>query len=157
MSLTRDAVLNALARVALPDGGDIVSRDLVRALTVEGGSVRFVLEAPDPDAARRMEPVRQAAEGAVRAMDGVSSVSAVLTAHGPAPKAPAPSLKIGGHPTPQSGPQPVAGVNRIIAIASGKGASASPRCHRTLRWRWPGRGGASACLTPISTGRRSPG
>ena len=121
MSLTRDAVLNALARVALPDGGDIVSRDLVRALTVEGGSVRFVLEAPDPDAARRMEPIRQAAEGAVRAMDGVSSVSAVLTAHGPATKAPAPSLKIGGHPTPQAGPQPVAGVNRIIAIASGKG------------------------------------
>ncbi|MCT8328089.1 Mrp/NBP35 family ATP-binding protein [Albidovulum sediminis] len=121
MSLTREAVLEALKRVALPDGGDLVGRDLVRALSVEGGAVRFVLEAPDPDTARRMEPVRQAAEAAVRALAGVASVSVVLTAHGPAPKAPAPSLKIGGHPTPQAGPQPVAGVHRIVAIASGKG------------------------------------
>jgi ATP-binding protein involved in chromosome partitioning len=121
MSLTREAVLEALKRVMLPDGGDIVGRDLVRALSVEGGAVRFVLEAPDPDAARRMEPARQAAEAAVRALAGVASVSVVLTAHGPAPKAPAPSLKIGGHPTPQAGPQPVAGVHRIVAIASGKG------------------------------------
>ncbi|MCV2868983.1 Mrp/NBP35 family ATP-binding protein [Defluviimonas sp. WL0002] len=123
MSLTRDAVLKALGRVTLPEGGDVVTRDLVRALAVEGDKVRFVLEAPDPEAARRMEPVRQAAEAAVRALPGVASVSVVLTAHGPAPKAaaPAPSLKIGGHPTPQAGPQPVAGINRIIAIASGKG------------------------------------
>jgi len=121
MTPTRDAVLAALRSVAMPDGGDIVGRDLVRALSVEGGAVRFVIEAPDPETARRMEPVRQVAEAAVRALAGVASVSAVLTAHGPAPKAPAPSLKIGGHPTPQAGPQPVAGVNRILAVASGKG------------------------------------
>ncbi|MCV2865838.1 Mrp/NBP35 family ATP-binding protein [Defluviimonas sp. WL0075] len=121
MSLTRDAVLDALKRVLLPDGRDVVTGDLVRALTIEGDHIRFVLEAPDPDAARQMEPVRQAAEAAVRALPGAAAVSAVLTAHGPAPKAPAPSLKIGGHPTPQAGPQPVAGVNRIIAVASGKG------------------------------------
>jgi len=30
-------------------------------------------------------------------------------------------LKIGGHPKPQAGPEPVAGVDRILAIASGKG------------------------------------
>lgn len=118
---SRDTVLSALKSVATPDGGDIVSGDLVRALSVEGGHVRFVLEAADPEAARRMEPVRQAAEAAVRALPGVAAVSVVLTAHGPVPRAPAPSLKIGGHPTPQAGPQPVAGVARILAIASGKG------------------------------------
>lgn len=120
MTVTRDQIQSALSRIALPDGGDLVSRDLVRALTVEGDQVRFVLEAPDPDMARRLEPVRQAAEAAVRAL-GVAQVSVVLTAHGPAPKAAPPTLKIGGHPTPQAGPQKVAGVDRILAIASGKG------------------------------------
>ncbi|MCB2129580.1 MAG: Mrp/NBP35 family ATP-binding protein [Rhodobacteraceae bacterium] len=121
MSVTRDAVLSVLSRLSLPDGGDIVSRDLVRALTVEKTSVRFVIEAPDPDQARRMEPLRQAAEAAVRSLPGVETVSVVLTAHGPAAKAAPPSLKIGGHPTPQAGPQQVPGVDRILAIASGKG------------------------------------
>ena len=101
MTVTRDQILSALSRVALPDGGDLVSRDLVRALMVDGDQVRFVLEAPDPDMARRLEPVRQAAEAAVRAL-GVTQVSVVLTAHGPAQKPPPPSLKIGGHPTPQA-------------------------------------------------------
>ncbi|MGB3314780.1 MAG: Mrp/NBP35 family ATP-binding protein [Albidovulum sp.] len=121
MTQTRDTVLAALSRLALPDGGDLVSRDLVRALTIEGDSIRFVIEAPDPEIAKRMEPVRQAAEAAVRALPGVASVSALLTAHGPAPKPAPPSLKIGGHPTPQAGPAMVAGVDRILAIGSGKG------------------------------------
>lgn len=121
MSLDKDGVLAALRAVAMPDGGDVVSRDLVRALVVEGGTVRFVLEAPSAEIARTMEPVRAAAEAAVRAMPGVTAAQVVLTAHGPAAKPAAPSLKIGGHPTPQAGPAPVAGVDRILAIASGKG------------------------------------
>ncbi len=121
MPPTRDTVLAALSRLTLPDGGDLVSRDLVRALTVEDGSVRFVIEAPDPELAKRMEPLRQAAEAAVRALPGVATVSAVLTAHGPAAKPAPPSLKIGGHPTPQAGPAKIAGVDRILAVASGKG------------------------------------
>ncbi|MDZ4094681.1 MAG: Mrp/NBP35 family ATP-binding protein, partial [Paracoccaceae bacterium] len=40
--------------------------------------------------------------------------------HGPAAKPP--SLKIGQHPTPQSGgPQKISGIDRIIAVGSGKG------------------------------------
>ncbi len=124
MAVTREEVMRVLARVALPDGGDLVSRNLVRALDVAAdGAVRFVIEAPSAEAARGLEPVRAAAEAAVKAVPGVTSASVVLTAHGPAPKpaGDAPSLKIGRHPTPQSGPQPVSGVDRIIAIASGKG------------------------------------
>ncbi len=129
MALNREEILNALKRVALPDGGDLVSRDMVRALVVDAGIVRFVIEAATPDQARMMEGVRQVAEGVVRALAGVEAVSVVLTAHGPSAKPVAkpaasqqpPSLTIGRHPTPQAGPAPVSGVDRIIAIGSGKG------------------------------------
>ncbi len=125
MTVTAEAVRATLYKVALPDGGTLISRDLIRALQVEGGQVRFVIEAPDADTARRMEPVRAAAEQAVAAMPGVDKASVALTAHGPAPapgpRKDAPSLKIGGHPTPQAGPTKPAGVDRILAVGSGKG------------------------------------
>ncbi|MFZ1725254.1 MAG: iron-sulfur cluster assembly protein, partial [Albidovulum sp.] len=44
MTVTRDAVLSALARIEVPGGGTLGSRDLVRALTIDGATVRFVLE-----------------------------------------------------------------------------------------------------------------
>jgi len=120
MTVTRDAVLDALRNVALPGGGTLIDADILRALTIDGASVRFVLEV-DPAQGRSYEPVRAAAQAAVAALPGVTSVSALLTAHGPAPKAPSPDLKIGRHPTPQTGPRTVPGVKRIVAIASGKG------------------------------------
>ncbi len=122
MAITRDEILGELTRLVLPDGKNLVSRDMVRALNVESGAVRFVIEAPTPEDAAKMEPIRKAAEELVGALDGVQSVSVILTAHGPAPKAPeAPTLKVGRHPTPQAGPASVPGVSRILAIGSGKG------------------------------------
>ncbi len=122
---SRAAVLEALARVEMPGtGASIVEADIVRALSVEpaaaGASVRFVLEV-DPAQGAALEPVRAAAEAAVARLPGVGAVSALLTAHGPAPKTPPPDLKIGRHPTPQAGPAAVPGVARIIAVGSGKG------------------------------------
>ncbi|MEM9798427.1 MAG: Mrp/NBP35 family ATP-binding protein [Pseudomonadota bacterium] len=119
MAITRDEVRAALARLALPDGGDLISRDMVRAIAIEAGAVRFVIEAPSAQIAGQMEPLRKAAEAAIAALPGVTSAAAVLTAP-TAEKAP-PSLKIGGHPKPQDGPMRVPGVARILAIASGKG------------------------------------
>lgn len=122
MSVTQSDVLRTLERIELPDGGTLVSRDLVRALVVEGAAVRFVIEAPSPEEAKAWGAVRDVAERAVAAMDGVDKASVALTAHGPAAKPSAPpSLKVGRHPTPQAGPQSVPGVKRIIAIGSGKG------------------------------------
>ncbi|MCU9846452.1 Mrp/NBP35 family ATP-binding protein [Defluviimonas sp. WL0024] len=118
MSITRDAVLDVLKSVADPVGGkDIVSAGIVRALTVEGGTVRFVLEI-DPARAQRMEPARAEAEARLRALPGVDTVSVVMTAHSAAPQPP--DLKGGARPKPQ-GPEKVPGVERIVAIASGKG------------------------------------
>ncbi|MEE4187733.1 MAG: Mrp/NBP35 family ATP-binding protein [Roseobacter sp.] len=122
MSVTKAEIEAALERVLLPDGRSLVAHDLIRALTVSEGTVRFVIEAPNPDVARQMEPLRDAAEKVVADLPGVTGASVALTAHGPAPqKPPAPSLKIGGHPKPQAGPTKPAGVKRILAIGSGKG------------------------------------
>jgi len=122
MLITKEEILNALARIAMPDGGDLTSRDLIRAVQIQGTTVQFIIEAPTPELAARMEPVRVAAEAAVRGLAGVDQVRVALTAHGPAPKPAAPpSLKIGGHPKPQEGPTRPAGVQRILAIGSGKG------------------------------------
>jgi ATP-binding protein involved in chromosome partitioning len=122
MSADREEILNALSRIPVPGGGDLVSRDLIRALAVEAGKVRFVIEAATPDQARDLAPVQAAIEAALMALPGVTSVQIVMTAHGPATKPAPPSLKIGQHPTPQQGgPQRISGIDRIIAIASGKG------------------------------------
>ena len=58
MTVTRDQILDELKRLTLPDGGNLVSRDMVRALSVDGPQVRFVIEAPDPATARKMEAIR---------------------------------------------------------------------------------------------------
>ncbi|MGJ8602831.1 MAG: Mrp/NBP35 family ATP-binding protein [Marivita sp.] len=117
MALTREAVLAALKAVTDPvSGQDVVSAGVVRALNVDGDAVRFVVEV-SPDKAEVYGPVRQAAEDAVKAL-GAASVSAVMTAHS-APKAP-PDLKGGAKPK-QAGPERIPGVDRIVAIASGKG------------------------------------
>ena len=123
MAVQRDDILAALKAVEAPGGGDLVSRDLVRAVHVQGSQVNFVIEAATPEEARLLESARADAETVVARLDGVEKVSVVLTAHGPASTAPQPpSLKVGGHPKPQQGgPQKVSGVDRIIAVGSGKG------------------------------------
>ena len=122
MAVTKDEIMTALARLTLPAGDDLVSRDMIRALNIEGGAVRFVIEAVDPGEAARMDGVRRAAEQMVASLPGVDTASVILTAHGPAAKAPEPpSLKVGRHPTPQAGPSRPTGVDRILAIGSGKG------------------------------------
>lgn len=118
MSVTRDDILKALSRVIDPvSGKDLVAADMVRAPTFEAGQARFILEI-DPARGREMAPVLQAAEAAVAALPGVARVQGVLTGHAAKPEPP--SLKIGRHPTPQASKH-IPGVNRILAVASGKG------------------------------------
>ncbi|RED11072.1 Mrp/NBP35 family ATP-binding protein [Pontivivens insulae] len=123
MALTKDALIAALSDIPDPSGsGNLVSNDRVRAITIDGDAVRFLLEMP-AELAARAERQRAAAEQVAKTL-GAAKASVLLTAHndGSAPKAaPPPDLKIGRHPTQQAGPQKVTGVNRIIAIASGKG------------------------------------
>jgi ATP-binding protein involved in chromosome partitioning len=118
MAVTRDDVLKVLSAITDPvSGKTLPDTGYMRALTIEGGSVRFILEVP-PSEGRAMEPLRAVAERAIRAMPGVETVSVLLTAH--AEKAP-PTLAIGRHPTPQQRPERVPGIKDVIVVASGKG------------------------------------
>lgn len=121
MALTRESILEELGRIQLPDGETLISRGMVKALSIEGGQVRFVIEAATPQEAQQMAPIREAAQNLVSLLDGVADVSVVLTAHGPSEKPPAPDLKVGRHPSGQKGKIEIPGVKRIIAIGSGKG------------------------------------
>ncbi len=117
MSISKQAVLDELKKVADPrGGGDIVTTGLVKAATVEDGVVRFVMEI-DPKDVKLMEPARAEAEALVKAMPGVEKAVGMLTAH--VQTAP-PELKPKPRPEPQ-GPQRVPGIGHIIAVASGKG------------------------------------
>ena len=110
-------MLGALKSVSDPvTGDDIVAAGLVRALNVEGGRIRFVLEI-DPKLAQTYEPVRADAEARMKALPGAEDVSILITAH--TEKAP-PDLKPSARPGPQ-GPEKIPGIDRILAIASGKG------------------------------------
>jgi ATP-binding protein involved in chromosome partitioning len=117
-SVGRAEVLEVLRGLDHPGTGqNLIESDVVRALTVEDGRVRFVMEVA-PEHGPAMEPVRQAAVSRLEALVGAGNVSALLTAH--SEKKP-PDLKIGRHPDKPRGPQKVPGVERIIAVASGKG------------------------------------
>ena len=128
MTQTRDTILAALSRLTLPDGGTLVSRDMLRALSVTDGKVAFVIEAASPEEAQRLGPVRDAAEALVKGLEGVTAATVALTAHSgkaapqaaPAKGAP-PNLKIGGHAKPQQGSMKPNSVARILAVGSGKG------------------------------------
>jgi len=121
---TEEAVLQALRSIEDPvSGEDVVARGMVQGLVLKQGNVGFALEVP-PDAGETMEPVRKAAEDAVRTVPGVLSVTAVLTAHrgapGDAPAQPQQGQHQHGHgQEPQREMAP--GVRHIVAVASGKG------------------------------------
>lgn len=131
--VTEDQVLAALKAVEDPDKGqDIVSLGMVSGLVVKDGNVGFAIEV-DPARGPQLEPLRQAAEKAVDGVDGVLSVTAVLTAHRPSGQGQPQAAR----PAPQQAPQGgggaparpaqntqkalVPGIKAIIAVASGKG------------------------------------
>jgi ATP-binding protein involved in chromosome partitioning len=78
----RAAVLAALERVVDPRSGKgLVSAGLVQALVVAPGRAGFMFEVPAADA-KRLIPVRDAAEAALLAVPGVQRAQVVMTAEG---------------------------------------------------------------------------
>ncbi|WP_226779745.1 Mrp/NBP35 family ATP-binding protein [Oceaniglobus trochenteri] len=116
MTATRDDVLNILKTLDDPVAGtSLAEAGVVKALTVDGGAVRFVLEV-NPAHADAYTRLKDQAQAQIRALPGVTGVSIVLTAH----STPKPPPDLGVKPKP-TGPARIPGVDRILAIASGKG------------------------------------
>jgi ATP-binding protein involved in chromosome partitioning len=93
----------------------IVDEGLVSEIVVAGSDVTFSITA-DPRDPRAMEPLRRAAEAAVRELPGVGKVIVTLTSDRPAQT----SSGTAAQPRHERGSK-VPGIRHIIAVASGKG------------------------------------
>src|SRR5450631_2537344 len=139
MAVTKEQVLGALAKVSAPGGAGLPGAGVLSEVVVGDGKVFFSITV-DAAAVKAWEPVRAAAEAAVRAIPGVQSALVALTAErsagsasrGPQPahvanqpRAAAKPAAMGhgqahGHGADREQPG-IPGVDAIIAVASGKG------------------------------------
>ena len=132
-TLTKKKILKALEGVTHPKAGtDVVSAGAITDVSIDQGNVQITMEI-DPKAAGIMDGVRQRCDEAAAGVAGVKSVRTVMTAHSESggavksaakPKAKQPPKQAAAFGHGRKGPpKPVAiaGIKRILAIASGKG------------------------------------
>ncbi|HEX2656055.1 MAG TPA: Mrp/NBP35 family ATP-binding protein [Xanthobacteraceae bacterium] len=125
---TKEQVLECLSGVQAPNGQPLNRTGSLSEIVAGDGKVFFSISV-DAGSVPQWEPVRKAAELAIRAMPGVTSVMVALTAErAPPAHAAAPPRQAAPHShaaRPGSAPprstQMPEGVKAIIAVASGKG------------------------------------
>ncbi len=105
--ITEAAVLAALRTVQEPElGGDLVTRNMIRDIAIDGSAVSFTIELTTPAC-----PLKDQIEGEVRqALAPIGVAEPVITWGAAVRRA-----------TPRSAEQLVPGVKNVIAVASGKG------------------------------------
>ena len=140
--ISKDVVLDRLRGIRGPDDDrDIVRRGMVSDIVIANNRVMFSITVP-AERADAYEPMRVAAETAVRTIPGVAGAMVVLTAEKRAGSGNSPVSSVASKPQEPPGPRPahgnpqrsasggapggatkagVPGVDAIIAIASGKG------------------------------------
>ena len=133
MAVSKEQILSALAKVPSPTGETLPQARVLSDIVVSDGKVFFSMTV-DAATVKAWEPVREAAEKAVRAIPGVQSALVALTAEraagaarGPQPShvaqnraAVAPPAHAHAHPADKVQPG-IPGVDAVIAVASGKG------------------------------------
>jgi ATP-binding protein involved in chromosome partitioning len=126
MTISPSDVLRALELVKLPASGQALGTSgRVGNVVVDGAKVIFSI-AIDATEAAAMEPVRLAAESAVKGLPGVTQAFVALTAdRAPQKPSPAQAARAQAAAGPGAGPTPkaagVPGIKHIVAVASGKG------------------------------------
>ena len=139
VSVTKQQVLQALARVMAPSNVPLTDAGVLSDVVVSDGKVMLSINV-DAAEVREWEKVRAQADAAVRAVPGVASALIALTAErksgapavsaGPAARRPAqqgvPNVAAHKptatpHGSPMSRQAPIPGIAAIIAVASGKG------------------------------------
>jgi ATP-binding protein involved in chromosome partitioning len=125
----KDEVRAALAAVKGPDGAPLTESGKLSDIVATDGKVFFSITV-DAAVVQQWEPVRKAAEAAVKALPDVKSAMVALTGErapgsGVARPQAAPPRAPAGHAPGGRGGEPsgpaVPGVESIIAVASGKG------------------------------------
>src|SRR6266702_8825943 len=113
MALSKDDVLAALGKISSPDGVPLPATGKLSEIIVADGKVFFSITV-DSAAVQQWESVRERAQQAIRALPGVQSVMAALTAEragGAAPRPQAPPVgraRPGGPPGGPAAPGPQA-------------------------------------------------
>ena len=125
MAVSKEQVLAALAKIPAPDGTSLPQAQVISDVVVSDDKVFFSLTV-DAATVKAWEPVRKAAEEAVRAVPGVQSALVALTAERVAkaanPATPSSALSPARPAHPADKVQPgIPGVDAVIAVASGKG------------------------------------
>ena len=104
MPVSKQQVLAALAKVPSPDGTPLADTHVLSDVVVSDGKVFFSLTV-DASVVKAWEPVRKAAEEAVRSVPGVQSALVALTAErSPSASARGPAAGTHGDATPDSRP-----------------------------------------------------
>jgi ATP-binding protein involved in chromosome partitioning len=131
MAASKEQVLAALAKVPSPGGAALTDGRVLSDIVVSEGKVFFSITV-DAASVKAWEPVRKAAEDAVRSVPGVQSALVALTAERaagsgaarPQPQQSPATAQPHGHARAHPGDkvQPgVPGIDAFIAVASGKG------------------------------------
>ncbi len=110
-------IMEVLAGIAAPGGGDLVSAGLVEGVSVAGGVVQVALRARR-ETIGAMEAAGKLAEAGLRTLPGVRQVAIVLTSHKQAAATPPPAR---GHGPDIPAAEILKEVGAVIAVASGKG------------------------------------
>ena len=141
--VTEAAVMTALGTVQEPElGGDLVTRNMVRDLKIDGSAVAFTIELTTPAC-----PLKDEIESRVHAaLDPIGVESVELTWGASVRRA-----------TPRTAEQLLPGVKNVIAVASGKGGVGKSTDRRQPRGRaGPGRRVRRASSMPTSPGPNVP-
>ena len=121
MTYSEDQALKALSKIKDPlKAGDIISAGRLASMEFVDGTLQAVLQIPPPQA-ESFFPIREAAQTALAALEGVSKAQVILSAHKPGPQMGGRSR---GNPHQARRPEGVQGdgeVKRILAISSAKG------------------------------------
>ncbi len=114
--LTNDDIMKALAGVAGPDGRTpLTETGMVSGVSVRGDKVSVAISVA-AELAQALEPMRLAAEAAVKALPGVASALVALTSEAK----PSDERRRAAAPAPRP-PGGIDHVKQIVAVASGKG------------------------------------
>ena len=110
-----DDILNALKAVKYPGySRDIVSFGIVKNVAVANGAVSLSIHLTSANA-EVAQQLKSDCQGALKAIDGVR------VAHVQVQQPPGGDQAQPGAPTPGQGPQKAPGIQRVVAVASGKG------------------------------------